>query len=136
MCIIILKNTSNWQAYFTIWSKVLEVVLRECPSCNCKDALIGHGKRKRRVIGLGKKRYILVQRMRCKYCGKIHTVHPEFIIRRYHVIKDVVDAIRRFVRGNWKILRIQYKLREPFRCDLFALISIYRWSMVTIPDNS
>jgi len=134
--IIILKNTPTWQAYSSIWPKVLEIVHRDCPDCNHKDALIGHGKRNRRVIGLCGQGHILIQRMKCRYCGKTHTVHPEFFIKRYHVIKDIVAAIKRFIRGNWKILRIQYKLKELFNCGLLAISSIYRWDMVTIPGES
>jgi transposase-like protein len=134
--IIILKDTPTWQAYSSIFEKVLETVHRDCPDCNCKDALIGHGKRKRLVIGLNSQEHILVQRMRCKYCGKTYTVHPEFLIKRYCIIRDVVTAIKRFVRGNWKILRIQYKLQELFNCGLLAISNIYRWSMVTIPNSS
>lgn len=134
--IIVLQNTPTWQAYSSIWEEVLELVSRGCPSCGHKDALIGYGKRARRVIGLCGQEDILVQRMKCRYCGKIHTVHPEFLIKRYHVIKDIVAAIKRFVRGHWKLLRIQYKLKELFNCGLPAISSIYRWSMVTIPGIS
>lgn len=76
--------------------------------------------------------HIFVQRMKCKYCGKTHTAHPEFLIKRYCVIRDIVSAIKGFIRGNWKILRIQYKLKELFNCGLLAISSIYRWGMVTI----
>lgn len=133
--IIILKSTPDWQAYSSIWPNVLEIVLRDCPCCNRGDALIGHGKRKRRVIGLCGQEHILVQRMKCKYCGKTHTVHPEFLIKRYCVIRDIISAIKRFIRGNWKLLRIQYKLKELFNCGLLAISSIYRWGMVTIPGS-
>lgn len=134
--IIILKGTPTWQAYFSIWPKVLEVVHKDCPDCNRKDALIGYGKRKRRIIGLCGQEHVPVQRMKCKYCGKTHTVHPEFLIKRYHVIKAVVEAIKRLVRGKWKLLRIQYKLNEIFNCGLLAISSIWRWSKIIIPDSS
>lgn len=61
---------------------------RVCPTCGAK-ALVGHGMR-RRTVHAGRARaggarprcaveWILVQRVRCKACGRTHTLLPAFV---------------------------------------------------------
>ena len=130
--IIILKDTPDWQAYFSIWNKVLEVVPRRCPYCRRKHALIGHGKRKRQIIGFGRKRHILVQRMKCKYCGKTATVHPEFVIKRYRIVKPVIYKIKELYKTKVKLMWIPLELKRIFKCRILWVSNIARLAKVRI----
>ncbi len=58
---------------------------RVCPACGARE-LVGHGLRRRSVrVGPGcEVVWILVQRVRCKACGKTHTLLPAFLAP-YHV---------------------------------------------------
>lgn len=130
--IIVLKETPTWQAYFSIYHKVLKIVPRRCPYCKRKHGLIGHGKRRRRIIGFGRKRYILVQRMKCKYCGKTATVHPEFVIKGYQVVRPAVDKVKELCRAKNKLLWISLELRRIFKCKVLSIDNIARWAKAGI----
>lgn len=75
------------------WIATVDAWLREwpwgtgrmCPACRAR-ALVGHGLRRRSVrAGPGSGVvWILVQRVRCRACGKTHTLLPAFLAP-YHV---------------------------------------------------
>lgn len=64
-----------------------------CPSCDSSD-LIKKGWRSRKLITLiGSLLLLLVQRVRCKSCGKIHHVLPDIIVPYKRYDAETIEAI-------------------------------------------
>ena len=85
----------TWVARMDGWLREWPVRTgRRCPACGAR-ALVGHGLR-RRSVHVGRSRaglrcdvvWILVQRVRCKVCGRTHTLLPAFLAP-YHVHRSV-----------------------------------------------
>ena len=74
-----------------IFVKRMEDVL--CPVCK-SDCLKAKDRRKRRVIlDDGSEITCLLERLRCKYCGKIHHVLPDFIVPYKRYSRQVIEKI-------------------------------------------
>ena len=64
-----------------------------CPSCDSTD-LIRKGWRSRKLITLiGNLLLLLIQRVRCKGCGKIHHVLPDSIVPYKRYDAETIEAI-------------------------------------------
>ena len=102
---------------------------RVCPACGAR-ALVGHGLRRRSVhvgrAGVGPKckvEWILVQRVRCKACGRTHTLLPAFIAPyQRHLSATRGQAVAERERGaSWA--RVLERLGLP----TLSTTSVRRW---------
>lgn len=60
-----------------------------CPDCDCSE-LIFWGKRSRFVTGSAGSSVLFVRRVRCKGCGKTHTVLPSFLLKNQAYLVELI----------------------------------------------
>ena len=119
-----------WIARVDTWLREWPVRTgRRCPACGAR-ALVGHGVRWRSVhVGRGeagpgcKVVWILVQRVRCKACGRTHTLLPAFIAPyQVHLSATRGRAVAERERGaSWA--RVVERLGLP----TLSTTSVRRW---------
>jgi|SRR5579875_25351 len=108
-----------------------ELTGRICPSCG-KRALVGHGQRRRTVhVGLGQGKRgpacgvvrFWVQRVRCKACGKTHTLLPAFLAPyQRHVSRERGRAsVEREAGASWRVVL------ERLGLPMLSTASVRRW---------
>lgn len=68
---------------------------REIPYCpHCSREMRVAGSRKRKVTGLdGKEKVLIIRRLRCDSCRRIHHELPDFIVPYKHYSAEVVENI-------------------------------------------
>jgi len=83
-----------------------------CPSCDSSD-LIKKGWRSRKLITfIGSLLLLLVQRVRCKDCGKIHHVLPDIIVPYKRYDAETIESI---IEGNPEEALCELEEQEIYR---------------------
>ena len=83
-----------------------------CPSCDSSD-IIKKGWRSRKLITfIGTILFLLVQRVRCKGCGRIHHVLPDTIVPYKRYDAETIEAV---IDGNPEEALCELEEREIYR---------------------
>lgn len=94
----------------------------ECPHCNCK---MGHYDSRKRIIRIpnGKCRYIVLRRLYCKHCHKLHLELPNFLIPHKHY---AVKFIHTILNNAQNVLDVYSNYNYPSDMTKFRWITWYR----------
>lgn len=94
----------------------------ECPSCHCK--MIHYDSRKRIIRRLdGKISYIILRRMYCKHCKKLHLELPNFLIPRKQYAAKFIQTI---LNNAQNVLDVYSNYNYPSDVTKFRWMSWYK----------
>lgn len=89
-------TVNNYTVQYEQSKDAYRIICREtlfCPACN--GVLSGYDTRRRHIVdSAGDAHWLLLQRLRCSSCGKLHIAAPPFVVPKKHYNAETIADVK------------------------------------------